>query len=266
MHKYLGKFIIVLVLMIVLLPFISSVSDSNAVRLRTNADCTEDIYNCTDWSACMPNGTQTRVCTLVSMCPNADNTKPLETGFCVYTTSLSSKLKCSDIEIMTQRIDCRLQLTKTDLSEGLNIAYMPEDCRAIYDSVQKDRCIQSYSDSQRCYALEGDNKNICLKKLLNISDINTRKNSCQDDSCLNSLRNDVYTMVKFRISDLEQNAILMANKGLISRSQAVQIIVQLEQEKLAFDNAASTQARVDSLSSAKQKWKDFINGLKEAAK
>lgn len=44
--------------------------------------CSADNWNCTGWSQCGANGTQTRICTLTYDCPTANTPKPSETQSC----------------------------------------------------------------------------------------------------------------------------------------------------------------------------------------
>ncbi|OGH67101.1 MAG: hypothetical protein A2983_00155 [Candidatus Magasanikbacteria bacterium RIFCSPLOWO2_01_FULL_40_15] len=44
--------------------------------------CTADIWTCTDWGNCSPEGKQTRFCTLSFNCPTTETPKPAETQSC----------------------------------------------------------------------------------------------------------------------------------------------------------------------------------------
>lgn len=44
--------------------------------------CNADQWDCTGWSQCSPNGTQTRICTLSYDCPTVSTPKPIETQSC----------------------------------------------------------------------------------------------------------------------------------------------------------------------------------------
>ena len=263
------------ILIILLFTFIISVgsyrlvaADNTTNDSGNNAACNQDIYTCTDWGACTPQGTQTRTCTLVSTCPNADNEKPLETQFCEYVTPTSSKLKCTEMDTTRQRVLCRLGLSSKDLSAGLNLAYEPEDCRAIYDSVKRDECIKQYSDMQQCWEYDtGSSRTRCIKDRLNVLDVSKSVSVCKTDvTCIALVRKNVYALIKFQIDELENRAKEMNNQDLITKSQAADVMSFLEQQKLAIDNAKSKQDRIKAVESAKQQWIEFINQVKEAQK
>src|SRR3990167_10886245 len=48
----------------------------------TPSTCTQDTWECTDWSKCSLDGQQTRACTLKNNCPTAETPKPAETQKC----------------------------------------------------------------------------------------------------------------------------------------------------------------------------------------
>jgi hypothetical protein len=251
-----NKLLFVLILITALLIPIIAIN-----TLAAADDCREDIWDCTAWSACSVNGEQTRTCTLVETCPNADNDKPLEMMDCEYASTLSKSLECADLATLKQRIQCRLDLKK-DPPSGLNIAFMPEECSTLFDAASKDACILRYSNAQSCWNSDSTTTDKCLKKQLNLNDLQSRKNACNDASCLATLSDDVDILTKFRIQELQNRAEAMLNKGLISESDAIDIIYYLEQQKLAYNNAPTSADKIRYLENVKDKWIEFIDGLR----
>lgn len=224
--------------------------------------CNQDIWDCTDWTTCSVEGQQTRTCTLVQTCPDADNDRPLELMDCEYASTLSQSLECADFDTLKQRIQCRLNLDKTPPS-GLNIAFMPEECSTLFDAVSKDACIMRYSNVQPCWNPDSSRSDNCLREQFNLNNLKSRKNACNDASCIASLSTDVDTLAKFRIHELEYRAETMLDKGLISENDAINIIYYLEQQKLAFNNAPTSADKIRYLGNVKDKWRAFIDGLIE---
>ncbi len=235
----------------------------SAISVNAEENCTENVYECTEWSACSTEGTQMRSCELISVCPNADNDMPLELMDCEYVSQLSLSLECRDFPTLKQRVGCRLDLDK-DPPEGLDIAYMPEECIAVLDETGKEECIMRYSDAQSCWNNDYKRTDNCLKEQLDLKNIASRKNSCDGDaSCLYSLNDDVDNLAKLRIHELEYRAERMLSKGMLSKDSAIDIISYLEQQKLAFENSPSTSEKIRALSNVMEKWVDFIDGLEE---
>jgi hypothetical protein len=180
---------------------------------------------------------------------------------CEYNSALSESLECKDQGTLRERIQCRLDLKKSP-PQGLNIAYMPEECTALFDEAGKDACITRYSDVQNCWNSNSEKTDTCLKQHFNLNNVAQRKNQCGNDAtCLYSLSSDVNNLAALRIQELENRAETMLNKGLIDESATVDIISYMEQQKLAFQNSPSSGDRVRVLNSVKQKWKSFIDGL-----
>ena len=166
---------------------------------------------------------------------------------------------------MKDRVSCRLGLTAADLANELKIAYLPEECRQINNPDQKDACIQTYSESQKCWQFDiGQQRNSCLKDMLNITDISAQKDNCQNNAdCNANLKNNVYTLAKFKIYDLEERAEEMLDKNLITKDQAATIITQLEQDKILFNQAINKNGRITALNAAKTHWIAFINEVRK---
>ncbi|MGV8151319.1 MAG: hypothetical protein ACP5NV_06350 [Candidatus Woesearchaeota archaeon] len=225
-------------------------------------ECTEDVWDCTAWSECSIDGVQTRTCTLVSICPNADNDKPLEAVECVYVSDLSRLLDCSEIETSKERIRCILNSQSYPPSD-LNIGYLPEECSNAIGGEDKDACIRRYSDAAVCWSDNYHDTDDCLKTLLNLDNgVLSRKNACNNDaSCIEKLDEDVLSLAKFRIHELEYRVEGMLDKNLISENSAVEIIYYLEHQKLALDNAPSRVDRIKALSNVKDNWDDFVDDL-----
>lgn len=230
------------------------------VSVNAEENCTEDVYECTEWSACSTEGTQTRTCELISVCPGADNDLPLELMECEYVSELSASLECRDQPTLMQRIQCRFDLER-DPPQGLNIAYMPEECAAIFDEEGKNECINRYSAVQRCWGNDFKNTDSCLKQQLNMNNVMQRKNQCNDADCLYRLNSDVNNLAKLRIHSLIYRAELMFKNNLADKDSAIDIIAYMEQQKLAFQNSPTAGDRVRILENVKNEWNDFIDEL-----
>lgn len=251
-----------IIMAISLILFLSVIAFVTAVEIG-NETCREDIYECTDWTECAPEGTQTRSCTLISTCPDADNDVPLELMDCEYQSTLSQSLECGNLGTIRERVQCRLDLN-VDAPQGLNIAFMPEECGALFDEKGKDACIMKYSDVEKCWNKNSEKTDTCLKQQFNLNNIAQRKTQCGSDAtCLYLLSSDVNDLAKLRIHELEFRAETMLNLGLISENDAIDIISYMEQQKLAFQNSPANADRVRVLSNVKSKWKNFIDGLGE---
>lgn len=230
------------------------------VSVNAEENCTEDIYECTEWSECSTEGIQTRTCELISICPGADNDWPLELMECEYVSELSASLECRNEPTLKQRIECRLNLEKNP-PQGLEIAYMPEECTASFDEEGKKACIKRYSAVQKCWSNDFRNTDSCLRQQLNMNNFMQRKNQCNDADCLFELNSDVNNLAKLRIHSLIYRAELMLDKTLADKDSVIDIIAYMEQQKLALQNSPTAGDRIRVLENVKDRWDDFIDEL-----
>ncbi len=228
------------------------------------ATCTSDTWSCSSWSDCSVDNTQTRTCTLTNDCAGIETQKPVEVASCTYVSNLISSLKCSNLASLNERVACRLDLSENDLKKELEIAYLPEECRNINDNKKKDECILLYGSSQKCWILPiGDAREGCLKNILNIKDIQTQKQDCNNNQeCLGNLKNNVYALIKFRFYDLEERAEELYEKDIIDKNKAADIIAKLEEEKVKFNEAKNKDERKQIILDTKKLWGDFITNLR----
>ena len=245
------------------MPLAFAAGSGGGGSVKNAPTCTEDIWSCTEWEKCQKDGAQTRKCYLVDDCPNVNTPKPAETGSCAYVSETLYSLKCHNLGTMKERVECRLRLTDADLKKELQIAYLPEECRALNNDAEKEDCVLLYSKSQQCWGLPiGNLRNNCLKKILDIKDIKEEKQSCKNPACFASLKKKSYALIKFGFYDLEERAENLYEKGLISKEKAAEIITELEQDKVAFNQAASKEQRKQVILETKKSWNEFVLSLK----
>lgn len=235
------------VFLTVVVPFAESAGGGGGGSARTTPSCTEDIWNCSSWSKCQKDGTQTRTCALSYDCPSADTEKPAEVESCAYLSNIISSLKCYNLGAIKERVACRLGLSDNDLRNELKIAYLPEECRALSNDADKEDCVMIYSKSQQCWTLPINQRSNCLRQILDIKD----------------LKKKAYTLIKFRFYDLEERAEMLYEKNLITKEQAADIIANIEEKKIAFNGAKSKGERKQIILETKKLWRDFIFDIKK---
>ncbi len=231
---------------------------------RKKPTCTGDIWTCTEFSECSPDGIQSRKCTLTVDCASVNTPRPSEKESCVYVSHVLSSLKCANLESVRDRVHCRLGLEEAELQKELEIRYLPEECRSILSTKERENCVLLYARSQKCWHLPiGEERINCLRNILDIKNINKQKEACKNSAtCLSSLRKNVYSLIKFRLYDLEERAEELIEKNITTREQAAVIIIALEEKKLEFNKATTKEQRKQIIQDVKVLWKGFIEGLK----
>lgn len=226
--------------------------------------CTEDIWTCSDFSSCSTQETQTRSCTLTVDCPTATTQKPVETASCTYVSELLTKLKCSSLSSVSDRVRCRLRLTDEVLSSEIQIQFLPEECRTIPSIAQRETCVQQYATVQKCWIHQGEDRVSCVKKSLRVGDIASQKRNCKgDQKCLTNVKNRVYQLIKWRFYNLEERAEEMLEEGRASEDQVTSFITDLETKKAAFNSAKTKIDRRQIILDVRTRWQQFKKELKE---
>jgi len=256
--------IIVLLILVILIP-ISSAAGSGGGGSSKKPTCTEDLWTCTDFGECSSDGMQSRKCTHTVDCASADTTKPSEKESCVYVSQVLSSLKCGNLKTMRDRVHCRLGLEESELQKELEIRYLPEECRSIPSINERENCVLLYARSQKCWHLSiGEERMNCLRDVLDLKNIKDQKDACKNNSaCLSSLRKNVYSLIKFRLYDLEERAEELIEKGIITTEQAADIISALEEKKLEFNKATTKEQRKQVIQDVKLLWREFIAQIKK---
>ncbi|MBI5391242.1 hypothetical protein HZB02_07165 [Candidatus Woesearchaeota archaeon] len=245
--------------LILTLPFALAAGGGGGGSTRDQSTCTEDTWTCGAWSACSKANVQTRSCTMTVDCSTTATPKPVETASCTYVSRLLSKLKCHDLPTLKDRVSCRLGLSNANLAAELQIAYLPEECRALTSVSEQEQCVSLYSRSQPCWKKEGSERKQCLRKLIGIASIPDEKKACgKDPACISVLRKRAYGLIKFSIYDLEERAEGWYVTGIITQDKAATIIAALEEHKVAFNQAASPDERRQVLLDVKAYWKSVI--------
>lgn len=163
---------------------------------------------------------------------------------------------------MEERIRCRVRSEK--ISATGSITYLPEDCRAVGDSVVREQCFKTYQQVRSCHRLLRPSERItCIKKILQLGDPTEAKAACtqlpadEQIDCRNTLRHRVFTAVIFRFDDLAYRAQALISRGA-SESAVVDTITNLEEAKIRFNLAVTLAERKTIIQEVRTMWRDFI--------
>ncbi len=236
-------------------------------------DCTENSYACSEWSPCDEFGKQTRKCSLVETCIDKGE-KPIEEAGCEYVSSLESKLKCSSLETVRQRVKCRLELSGEEQKEELDLKYLPEECGAIKSNpLKREQCIVIYKSFQRCWRFkDGPERFKCVREGLGLGqNLSEEIKRCNDKlgtekaSCIKTVRENVFTEIKFRFYNLEERAEHFMERGA-DKDLVTDFIAGIEIKKQEFNNAENNAERKQIIKDVQKKWKEFLEKAKEQIK
>ena len=157
-----------------------------------NQGCTQDIWECSDWSVCKL-GFQDRSCSLSYDCAGVDTPKPATRQSCSLPSSCDgANWRCDDWQAcsadgtqrrncrhtdecpdqlsvkpdtarscpslqcdqstLRERITCRLGLSEAGLARENQISYLPELCRSTEDISARTACVAKYKSLEPCWS------------------------------------------------------------------------------------------------------------------
>ncbi len=184
-------------------------------------------------------------------------TEPEESS---VTVSDGSALKCGGYLDIRDRVRCRLDLREEQADEYEN--FFPEECRSWED---QQKCIQLYRAVQNCWELPNSIARIsCLQGKVGITNVREQKSGCgEDQACLQALREDVYTLIKLRLYNLEEEAEEWMEEGKLTSEEVADFVVHMEQSKLAFNQAQTKQERKQVIMQARQYWLELVRRVRQ---
>lgn len=168
------------------------------------------------------------------------------------------KLKCGGYLDIKDRVKCRVGLREEQAKEYEN--FFPEECRSWKN---QDQCVKLYQKVQDCWEKEKGSQVACLRQKVGVLDVKQQKQACgKDQACLDKLKGDVFTLIKLRLYHLEEEAEEREEEGRITEEELVDFVVQMEQSKLAFNEAKSKLERKNVILQAQKYWQELLRKVK----
>lgn len=167
--------------------------------------------------------------------------------------------KCGGYLDIEERVRCRLDLREEQKDEYEN--FFPEECKSWPD---QQKCVQLYKSVQNCWKLPNSIARIsCLQGKVGISNVREQKSACgTDQACLEELRKNVYTLIKLRLYNLEEEAEELMEEGQLTKEEVADFVVKMEQSKLAFNLAQTKQERKKVIMQARQYWMELMKKVR----
>ena len=178
------------------------------------------------------------------------------------------KFLCSEGKTMKERVRCVLNLPDEDVNA---VKYLPEECMAMKNEEEKDRCVDTYRMLQGCRTEGSDDagREVCARQKLNLTrDITDSATECNKEPgvkkrlCLIDLKNNIFTLVKFRIYNLAYKAYELRETGM-DEDSVVNFTVLLNEKKIAFNLAQTIDDKKKIVNEVKQEWEKFRANAKK---
>jgi len=168
------------------------------------------------------------------------------------------EFKCGGYLDLEDRVRCRLRLREEQRAEYEN--FFPEECKSWKNQGQ---CVELYQKVQECWEQEKPSRIACLRQKVGVLDVRSQKAACgEDQACHDKLRQDVYTLIKLRLYNLEEEAEELLEARKVTEDAVADFVIQMEQSKLAFNAAQSKQERIAAIVQAQQYWQEFVRKVK----
>ena len=167
------------------------------------------------------------------------------------------KLKCGGLLDIKDRVKCRINL-ETEQDEYEN--FFPEECRNHKDP---EKCVKIYRNVSDCWDItRSDNRIQCLKDKINFKNIKSEKLNCGNQECRKYLNEKILTLVKLRFYNLEEQAEILEEHGVLDEEDIIEFIIEIEQKKLEFNEAKTKQEMVNVVKEVRNLWKNLMEKRK----
>jgi len=177
-------------------------------------------------------------------------------------------LKCGNLKTIKERVSCRIDQEEYEQEEELELYYLPEECRAL-SGHERGICIARYKSVQTCWKFPiGDERVSCAKRATKLETIQEEKETCnkltgqEKSTCVKEIKNKVYNIIKWRFYDLEERAEDFMHRGLVDEESVSNLIVNLEQKKIEFNEATTKEERKNIILDVRDDWKEFVEIVK----
>jgi hypothetical protein len=185
-----------------------------------------------------------------------------------YTPEDAASLKCSTLTTIGERVGCRLDLTYEN-----ELAYLPEECRAL-EGTPRAECKQFYSSVQQCWSgVNMADPVDCARRSLGLGkNISADLATCTGEStCIGNITQRTHSLIKFRLYNAEWKAEYLIEDELpeigvhMSRELLVDFVVSLEVKKQEYNAAITLDEKQHVIRSAQMMWLSFADKVREAA-
>jgi len=170
-----------------------------------------------------------------------------------------NELKCGGLLNVRDRVKCRINLpTNSEKEEYEN--FYPEECRNHKDP---DKCIQIYRAVSICWdEIKSEDRFNCLREKIELGDIKKEKSECQTQQCREELNDKILTLIKLRFYNLEEQAEILEEKGLLDQEELIDFVTKIENKKLEFNSVKSKEKMKKIIEDVRTLWENLIKNVR----
>jgi hypothetical protein len=160
------------------------------------------------------------------------------------------KLKCGGYIGIEDRVRCRLDLRGDERDEFEN--FFPEECLTHID---EKACLELYQkvagcwDNVRCHM-----RTNCLKEAIAYNPAR----QCSNKECRKDQNEKILTYIKLQFYNLEEQAEMLEERGVLEEDQLVDFIVFAELKKQEFNQAKNKGQMLKIINQVRLEWKKLM--------
>lgn len=156
------------------------------------------------------------------------------------------------------------------MARELEIEYLPEECRSLPRANARKQCIATYQSYKPCWHLPvGTERTNCAKQALGLEKdtVAAQLERCVTSgktraACQEKLREQIYSLIKFRIYDLEERAEELAEEGA-NLTTVAKFVTFIQEQKQTFNAAKSFQERQKVILNVRAEWNRFVLAVED---
>ncbi len=160
----------------------------------------------------------------------------------------TNALKCGGLLDLKDRVRCRINL-ESEKEEYQN--FYPEECRTHKNPAA---CFNLYKKVSDCWDLPASQERInCLKEKIELAQSKTQQEKNEH----------LLTLIKLRFYNLEEQAEILQEHGLLDLESLIEFVAQVELKKQAFNLAKNKEEMKQIIQDVRDLWKELMTKVKK---
>lgn len=177
--------------------------------------------------------------------------------FANLTAIDTNALKCGGLLDIKDRVRCRINL-ESEYEEYQN--FFPEECRTHKNPEQ---CLKIYQAVSPCWDISSHEERItCLKDKINPLFTKECEIPAATQTCKKEQNEKIITLIKLRFYNLEEQAEILQEHGLLDLEPLIEFVTQVELKKQAFNQAKTKDEMKQIIQDVRNLWTDLMKKLK----
>ncbi len=178
--------------------------------------------------------------------------------FANLTTIDTNALKCSGLLDLRDRVRCRINL-ESEEEEYQN--FYPEECRT---NKSPGQCLEIYQAVSPCWDISPHEERVtCLRDKINPLFTKECEIPAATQTCKKEQNEKIITLIKLRFYNLEEQAEILQENGLLDLEPLIEFVTQVELKKQAFNLAKNKEEMKQVIQEVRDLWIQLMKNVKK---